>query len=102
MKLFPCFTTTLLLVATMPASACYVVYNQKNEMIYDKFEPPVNMTYPLSKTVPMRVPGGHMVFETQSSNCSGVDQLPRHQLQADNAAKKRALHKSKKRRAKRR
>ena len=62
-------------VTASSAMACYAIYDSKNEMVYDKFEAPVNMRQQLHDTVPVRVPGGHMVFSTQSTNCSGIDQL---------------------------
>ena len=74
-KLLPITLIATLSCLASSAMACYTVYDSKNELVYDKFEAPVNMRLPLHNTVPARVPGGHMVFSTQSTNCSGTDQL---------------------------
>ena len=74
-KLLPITLIAALSCLASSAMACYTVYDSKNEVVYDRFEAPVNMRLRLNDTVPQRVPGGHMVFSTQSTDCSGIDQL---------------------------
>ena len=74
-KLLPITLIAALSCLASSAMACYTVYDSKNELVYDRFEAPVNMRLPLHNTVPARVPGGHMVFSTQSTDCTGIDQL---------------------------
>ena len=85
-KLLPITLIAALSCLASSAMACYTVYDSKNELVYDKFEAPVNMRLPLHNTVPARVPGGHMVFSTQSTDCTGIDQLSSSRASAQPAA----------------
>ena len=85
-KLLPITLVAALSCLASSAMACYTVYDSKNELVYDKFEAPVNMRLPLHNTVPVRVPGGHMVFSTQSTDCTGIDQLSSSRASAQRAA----------------
>ena len=77
-KLLPLALLAALSSLAPSAMACYVLYNSVNEVVYDKFEAPVNMRMELHETVPARVPGGHLVFSTSTTDCSGSDQIGGH------------------------
>ena len=98
-KLLPITLVAALSCLASSAMACYTVYDSKNELVYDKFEAPVNMRLPLHNTVPARVPGGHMVFSTQSTDCTGIDQLSssRVSVQPAAASSSKAVQKKKRR-----
>ena len=102
-KLLPITLIATLSCFASSAMACYTVYDSKNELVYDKFEAPVNMRLPLHNTVPARVPGGHMVFSTQSTDCTGIDQLSSSRASVQPAAisSKAALKKKRRVRYKR-
>ncbi|HZY19539.1 MAG TPA: hypothetical protein VFE82_13770 [Ramlibacter sp.] len=70
----------LALVAAGQAAACYTVYDRNNKIVYNAQKPPVDMSRPLSETLPARFPGGHLVFDNGSSDCP-ADNQPRSQLQ---------------------
>jgi hypothetical protein len=53
----------LLALAPLQALACYTVY-QADRVVYYGDQPPVDMSRPLHETVPVRFPGGHMVFDS--------------------------------------
>lgn len=44
------------------AAACYTVFDHSNHIVYHDATPPVDMERPFHETVPLRFPGGHMVF----------------------------------------
>lgn len=48
------------------AMACYVVYDKVNRIVYNSPKPPVDMSKPISQTLPAVFPGGHMVFSATS------------------------------------
>lgn len=43
-------------------AACYTVFDRSNRVVYHEETPPVDMDRPFHETVPLRFPGGHMVF----------------------------------------
>ncbi len=49
-------------LASVNAMACYTVYDRDNQMVYNAQTPPVDMSRPISETVPVAFPGGTMVF----------------------------------------
>ena len=49
-------------VSSVNAMACYTVYDRNNNVVYNSQTPPVDMSRPLSETVPLAFPGGAMVF----------------------------------------
>lgn len=57
----------LLGLAAPHVLACYTVYDAAGRVIYNEETPPVDMSRPLHETLPVRFPGGHMVFDTQAS-----------------------------------
>lgn len=67
----PLLTSFLAVVASLPAYACYTVYDGANRVLYRSAQAPVDMSRPLHETLPQRFPGGHMVFDTASS-CEAI------------------------------
>lgn len=55
------------------AMACYVVYDKVNRIVYNSPTPPVDMSKPISQTLPHVFPGGHMVFS--GTTCSNSEPL---------------------------
>lgn len=55
------------------AMACYVVYDKVNRIVYNSPTPPVDMSKPISQTLPHLYPGGHMVFS--GTTCSNDEPL---------------------------
>jgi hypothetical protein len=55
-------------LASVNAMACYTVYDRNNQVVYNAQTPPVDMSLPISETVPARFPGGSMVFDL-STDC---------------------------------
>ena len=60
------FKSVLLVAATLLAApqafACYTVYNQYNQLIYNAQTPPVDMSYQIHEVLPRVFPGATMVF----------------------------------------
>jgi hypothetical protein len=50
------------LFAAPQAFACYTVYNQNNQIIYNAQTPPVDMSYQIHEVLPRVFPGATMVF----------------------------------------
>lgn len=61
-------------LSSLPAHACYTVYDASNRVLYQGMAPPVDMSRPLHDTVPERFPGGFLVFE-EGSACPVVPSL---------------------------
>jgi hypothetical protein len=59
---------SLLSAASLPALACYTVYDRDNRILYQSDRPPVDMSRPLHETLPQRFPGGQLVFDL-SAEC---------------------------------
>jgi hypothetical protein len=57
----------LFAAASLPALACYTVYDRANRVMYQGDQPPVDMSRPVHETVPARFPGGTMIFDTSTS-----------------------------------
>jgi hypothetical protein len=55
-------------LASVNAMACYTVYDRANRIVYNSQTPPVDMSRPISETVPTVFPGGTMIFDL-SSDC---------------------------------
>ncbi|MFC5499193.1 hypothetical protein ACFPOE_16720 [Caenimonas terrae] len=55
-------------LASVNAMACYTVYDRDNHVVYNSQTPPVDMSRPLHETVPVRFPGGSMIFDA-STDC---------------------------------
>lgn len=53
----------LLGLPAIPALACYTVYGSDNRVMYQGDKPPVDMSRPLGETLPVRFPGGQLVFD---------------------------------------
>lgn len=49
-------------LASVNAMACYTVYDRDNRIVYNAQTPPVDMSLPLHRTVPVKFPGGTMIF----------------------------------------
>lgn len=49
-------------LASVNAMACYTVYDRDNHVVYNAQTPPVDMSRPIHETVPVRFPGGTMIF----------------------------------------
>jgi hypothetical protein len=62
---------SLLGSASMQAAACYTVYDPSDRVVYHESIPPVDMSRPLHETVPVRFPGGHMIFDTDT-DCAHI------------------------------
>lgn len=56
-------------LSSVNAMACYTVYDHGNTVVYNAQTPPVDMSRPLSETVPVAFPGGTMVFDASSTDC---------------------------------
>lgn len=61
---------------TLPAFACYTVYDSSNRVVWQGDESPVDMSKPLHETVPARFPGGSMVFD-QDARCASFSNSQR-------------------------
>ena len=57
-------------LASVNAMACYTVYDRNNNVVYNAQTAPVDMSRPLHETIPAAFPGGTMVFDASSTNCS--------------------------------
>jgi hypothetical protein len=55
----------LFAAASFHASACYTVYDRSDRVVYQSLDAPVDMSRPIHETLPLRYPGGHMVFDTE-------------------------------------
>lgn len=64
----------LLGLASLQALACYTVYDRNNRVMWQGDKPPVDMSRPLSETVPARFPGGQLVFD-DSGTCPVVSSV---------------------------
>ena len=60
--------------ASFNASACYTVYDRSDRVVYQAQEPPVDMSRPIHETLPLRYPGAHMVFDTDSE-CAVISSI---------------------------
>ena len=69
-------TTFAIILATLSMqslAACYTVYDASNKVIHRTSEAPVDMTLPLSQTVPVRFGvGASMIVSSNSDNCPTV------------------------------
>ena len=54
--------TIAALLASPQAFACFTVYNQANQIVYNAQTTPVDMRYQIHEVLPAVFPGGHMVF----------------------------------------
>lgn len=61
-------------LATTQALACYTVYDRTNVVVYQGEKSPVDMSMQLHDTVPVRFPGGHMVFD-ESADCRVINSV---------------------------
>ena len=61
----------LTLLGAPQAFACYTVYNEGNQIIYNAATPPVDMSYQIHQVLPRVFPGGHLVFG-DDPNCPAV------------------------------
>lgn len=73
----PLLMSFLAVAASLPAHACYTVYDAASRVVYRSTQAPVDMSRPLHDTLPQRFPGGHMVFDTASSCEAIVPEGPR-------------------------
>lgn len=53
-----------LAAGALQALACYTVYDRSGRVMYQGEQPPVDMSLPLHQALPVRYPGGHLVFDT--------------------------------------
>jgi hypothetical protein len=67
---------SLLGSASMPAAACFTVYDHTDRIVYHGATPPVDMSKPLHETLPALVPGGHMIFGA-GTDCPALVEPPR-------------------------
>jgi len=65
------FVAGLLGLAAAQAMACYTVYGRSGAVLYKAQTAPVDMSRPISDTLPGRFPGGHMIFDTQT-DCASI------------------------------
>lgn len=70
--------------AAGPVLACYTVYDRDNRILYNAEVPPVDMSRPLSETVPAAFPGGHLVFGAGGSCPSANEPAPRMRMASTN------------------
>lgn len=73
----PLLMSFLAVAVSLPAHACYTVYDTASRVVYRSTQAPVDMSRPLHDTLPQRFPGGHMVFDTASSCEAIVPEGPR-------------------------
>lgn len=64
----PLLLCSLLATASLQAGACYTVYDASNQIVYNARTAPVDMSQPISQTLPKVFPGGHLVV-TDSTDC---------------------------------
>ncbi|MGE8318474.1 MAG: hypothetical protein ACN6O3_06965 [Comamonas sp.] len=66
-----------LLAVTAAQASCYTIYDAKNEVIYRDTAPPVDLSRPLSETLPKVAPAdSRMVFSPDSAICTArIDAL---------------------------
>jgi hypothetical protein len=57
--------------ASLDAAACYTVYDRSERVVYQSSVPPVDMSRPIHETLPLRYPGGHLIFDT-SADCQAI------------------------------
>lgn len=80
-----------LVLLSLPASACFRVFDTSNRLVYNAQTPPVNMAYQIHETLPSVYPGGHMVFDL-GTDCPLANQetaLPVQMAPRGNAASAR-------------
>lgn len=53
---------------SLPALACYTVYDRNNHIVYNAQTAPVDMRMQIHETLPRVFPGAHMVFD-DSTDC---------------------------------
>jgi hypothetical protein len=63
----PWAVALLAAAGTMPALACFTVYDRNNNVVYNAKTPPVDMSQPLHETLQKAYPGGHLVFGNDAS-----------------------------------
>lgn len=63
-----------LALASLHASACYTVFDKSDRVVYQSHKPPVDMSRPLHETVPVRFPGGHLIFDS-SAECPVISSV---------------------------
>lgn len=78
----PLLMSFLAMAASLPAHACYTVYDAASRVLYRSTQAPVDMSRPLHDTLPQRFPGGHLVFDTASSCEAVVPEGPRRVVAA--------------------
>jgi len=81
----PLLVSFLAVAASLPAQACYTVYDGANRVLYRAARPPVDMSRPLHDTLPQRFPGGHLVFDPASA-CDAIVPEARAGVAASRAA----------------
>lgn len=69
--------TALLGSSSSAWAACYTVYGPGNEVIYRDTVTPVDLSYPLSQTLPRIAPGATLVFTLENVGCEvPLNKLP--------------------------
>jgi hypothetical protein len=63
---------SLLAAVSFNAAACYTVYDRANRILYQGEEAPVDMSRPIHETLPLRYPGGQLVFDNET-DCASVN-----------------------------
>jgi hypothetical protein len=54
------------------AMACFTVYNPAGVIVYSGNDTPIDMSYQIHERLPAVFPGGHMVFDSDTS-CQSID-----------------------------
>lgn len=81
----PLLLSFLAIAASLPAQACYTVYDSASRVVYRSAQPPVDMSRPLHDALAQRFPGGQMVFDTASA-CEAIVPEARARVAASRAA----------------
>ena len=58
--------------AQSASAACYYVYSSSNQLLYRSQVSPVDLSLPLSESVPLLGPGLALVFTESNGGCDGT------------------------------
>lgn len=68
------------------SAACYVVYGPAQQVLYRSTQPPVDLSYPLHRTVPVLARGATLVFSPDNHGCDVEVHLLAQQSAPQNTA----------------
>lgn len=61
---------TLMILPTSSFSVCYTVYDSSDRPVYKSYDPPFDMSLPISEGIQSKFPGGYLIQSDERSSCS--------------------------------